>query len=81
MKIRVKLFAAAKEITGSDELIVDVPEESTVAEVQQAVIEAVPAMSKIMPHVLWAIGTEYVSPDTRVAANSDVAMIPPVSGG
>jgi molybdopterin converting factor small subunit len=81
MKVRVKLFAAAKEIAGSDEIVVEVSEESTIADVRQAVVEATPAISKIMPHSLWAIGTEYTSPDSRVAEDSDIAMIPPVSGG
>jgi molybdopterin converting factor small subunit len=81
MKVRVKLFAVAKELAARDTLVVDVPEDSTIADVQQAVVNAIPAMSRIMPHVLWAIGTGYVATDTRVAENCDLVMVPPVSGG
>jgi molybdopterin converting factor small subunit len=81
MKVRVKLFAVAKELAARDALTVDVPENATIADVRQGLINAVPALSKILPHSLWAIGTEYVTSHTVVTENSDVAMIPPVSGG
>jgi molybdopterin converting factor small subunit len=81
MKVRVKLFAAAKELAARDAFKVEVAEHATIADLRQALINAIPALSKIVPHSLWAIGTEYVSSHTVVTENSDVAMIPPVSGG
>ncbi len=81
MKVRVKLFAVAKELAAHDALFVDVPQNATVADVQEAVVASVPQLSKIVRNALWAIGTEYVSSDTGVTEHSDVAMIPPVSGG
>lgn len=81
MKVRVKLFAVAKELAGSDALVVELPNNGTIAELQTAVVDSVPALAKIVPHSLWAVGAEYVPADTRLNENSDVAMIPPVSGG
>jgi sulfur-carrier protein len=81
MKVRVKLFAAAKEFAGSDEVSVDVPNAATIADLRQAIVTSFPSLQKIVPHSLWAIGPEYVPDDTKLTAASDIALIPPVSGG
>ena len=81
MNVRVKLFAAAKELAQADTVAVDVPEGATLLQLRAAVISQVPALEKIVAHSLWAMGAEYVSDDDRLSENSDVALIPPVSGG
>jgi molybdopterin converting factor small subunit len=81
MKVRVKLFAAAKQLAKTDALVVEVPEGATVSELRAAVIATVPALDKIVAHSLWAVGAEYVSDKVKLTAQSDVALIPPVSGG
>ncbi len=81
MIVRVKLFAVAKELAGCDALSMDLPNGSTIADLRQAVVESLPALTKIVPHSQWAIGSEYVNGDEQLTENSDVAMIPPVSGG
>jgi molybdopterin converting factor subunit 1 len=81
MNVRVKLFAAAKELAGSDELTVELPANATVAEVRSAVVESHPALDRIMRHAMWAVDAEYASDATIVTERSAVALIPPVSGG
>jgi molybdopterin converting factor subunit 1 len=81
MKVRVKLFAVARELAGQDELTLDVQEGTTLADVRRAVELACPALKRIMPHALWAVGAEYASDNIEVSDQSDVALIPPVSGG
>jgi molybdopterin converting factor small subunit len=81
MKVRVKLFAVAKELAGRDELEIDIPGRATIADVKQAVLAAVPALERIVPHSLWTVGTEYVHDNTQLTETSDIALIPPVSGG
>lgn len=81
MRLRVKLFAVAKDLAGTDALVVDVPDAATVADLQCAVVALHPALAKIVPHSLWAIGSDYVTPGTQLTDKSDVALIPPVSGG
>jgi len=34
-----------------------------------------------VPHALWAVGAQYANDDTALNENSEVALIPPVSGG
>jgi molybdopterin converting factor small subunit len=81
MKVRVKLFAAAKELAGSDSLEIDLPHDATIAHLRQAVITGVPTLSRIVSHSLWAIGGQYAAADTPLDERSEVALIPPVSGG
>jgi molybdopterin converting factor subunit 1 len=81
MKVRVKLFAVAKDLAGCDELIVDVPEGATVATLREKALATAPALAQIMPHALWAVGAEHARDDTVIAEKTEVALIPPVSGG
>lgn len=81
MKVRVKLFAAAKELAGRDDLEIEVPAGATIADARSATIAAVPALARIVPHSVWAVGTEYVPNNTPLTEQSQIALIPPVSGG
>jgi molybdopterin converting factor subunit 1 len=81
MIVRVRLFAAAKELAGTDVLEVQVPEGTTVADLRRSVVDRAPKLEMIVRHSLWAVGTEYVADDVELHANVDVALIPPVSGG
>jgi molybdopterin converting factor small subunit len=81
MNVRVRLFAAAKELAQTDTLVVDMPEGATLSQLRAAVIAKIPALELIASHSLWAIGSEYVTDDVNLDERYDVALIPPVSGG
>jgi molybdopterin converting factor subunit 1 len=81
MNVRVKLFAAARELSNCDELTVNLPEGAKVSDLQKAVVEIAPALGKIIPHAMWAVGAEYAAADMSLNEQSEVALIPPVSGG
>lgn len=81
MKVRVKLFAVAKELAGSDELSVDLPAGATVQHLREAIVTSSPALARIVPHALWAVDAAYTTDDTVLTEQSEVALIPPVSGG
>jgi molybdopterin converting factor subunit 1 len=81
MKVRVKLFAVAKELVGRDVLEIEVPAGATVADVRDALGHAHPALSRVLPHAMWAIDASYAIETTPLSETSDVALIPPVSGG
>ena len=81
MIVRVKLFAVAKELAGRDELTLELPSGATIADLRQAAIAKVPALAKIIPHSLWALDTSYAADGTPINENSELALIPPVSGG
>jgi molybdopterin converting factor subunit 1 len=81
MRIRIQLFAAARQIAGRDDLGLDVADGATIADVRRAIIAAAPALDRIVAHVRWAVDAEFVGDDHRVTEQSEIALIPPVSGG
>jgi molybdopterin converting factor subunit 1 len=81
MRIEVRLFAVARELAGADTISVELPPESTVAALRTAIAREYPQLAPVLPQVLFAVGSEYAHDDTILAANAEVACIPPVSGG
>ena len=81
MNVRVKLFAVAKELAGCDELAVELPTGAVIRDLRGAITIVAPALARIVPHVLWAVGAEYANDETPLTEQSEVALIPPVSGG
>lgn len=81
MKLNVKLFAVARQLARADQLSVDLPEGSTVADLRHRLAMEQPDLAPLLPHVLFAVGSEYVGDDKPLADAMELACIPPVSGG
>jgi len=81
MKIRVKLFAAAKQLAGAEAITVDVAEPTTVAAVREAMIQHNPPLKDVLRYATFAVNAEYVGTNAILPPDADVACIPPVSGG
>jgi molybdopterin converting factor subunit 1 len=81
MKVRVRLFAVARELAGRSEVEIAVAEGATVADVRQVLAAAVPALAEVLAHTLLAVDAQYANEATVVTEQSELALIPPVSGG
>lgn len=81
MKIRLRLFAVAKQAAGSDSIELDLPEGANIGRLRQALVEQVPKLSGMVDRMMFAMDAEYATDETEVRPNADVACIPPVSGG
>ena len=81
MIIRVQLFAVAREIAGSDEVSFEVNDGATIRDIRRQMSANLPAMDRILSHARWAVDAEFVSDDHLVSERSEIALIPPVSGG
>jgi molybdopterin converting factor subunit 1 len=81
MTIRVKLFAVAKERAARDELELELPSGATIADLRAAIESQHPQLAAIIPCVMWAVDKSYANNTTPLTPNSEVALIPPVSGG
>lgn len=81
MKIRVRCFAAVREIVGVGELVVDLPEGSTLIQLISRLRCQFPRLEMLTGSLLFSVNREYASTDKRLAAGDEVALIPPVSGG
>ena len=81
MRIRLRLFAVARQAAGSDTIEVDLPEGANIGRLRQALVEQVPKLSGMIDRMMFAMDAEYATDETEVRPNADIACIPPVSGG
>lgn len=81
MNVTVKLFAAAREIAGAAEVVVEAPAGASVREVRRFLAERLPPLAPLAARSLFAVNAEYADDDRTVAPGDELALIPPVSGG
>ena len=81
MDVRVRLFAALRDVAGARELRLELPDGASVADLKTRLGETYPALNALLDRVVCAMDDEYVAPDERIAPGAEVALIPPVSGG
>jgi molybdopterin synthase catalytic subunit len=82
MNVRVRLFATLRELAGRDSVEVELPEGATVAEALER-LARLPGLAdplQRMP-VRMAVNREYADAGTPLAAEDELALIPPISGG
>ncbi|MCI0358714.1 MAG: molybdopterin converting factor subunit 1 [Planctomycetaceae bacterium] len=78
---RVKLFAAIRQRIGRDELEVELPSAATVRQLRGALAEQFPPLAGVLAHTRIAVDSEYANDDRQLCPASEIALIPPVSGG
>ncbi len=81
MRVPVRLFAVAKQLAGCGRVEIDLPEGATIGLLRQRLLEQHPQLANLSRTMMFAIGTEYADDAAVIPAHSDVACIPPVSGG
>lgn len=79
--VRVRLFAIQRELAGTREVRVALPDGADVEAAWAALVAAHPVLAPGRPSLRFARNGEYAEPTTRLADGDEVAMIPPVSGG
>jgi molybdopterin converting factor subunit 1 len=81
MNVTVKLFAQARDLAGTSQANLSLNEEQSVKEMLASLIDKYPALSQIQGNLLVAVNNEYVSSESLIPANAEIACFPPVSGG
>ena len=81
MKVRVMCFAAAREIVGTGELVIDLPEGSTLTQLFDQIQGQFPRLQGLAGSLLFSVNREYAPSDKRLVTGDEVALIPPLSGG
>ncbi|MEW4566319.1 MoaD/ThiS family protein [Tautonia sp. JC769] len=81
MTVTIRLFAVARQRVGAPEIRVDLPEPATVGDLRRAAGEQYPELALLLPAMMVAVENEYVGDAVAVAEGSEIALIPPVSGG
>jgi MoaE-MoaD fusion protein len=82
MNVSVRLFAILRERAGSERIELQLPADATVADALAALAQ-IPALGGVLEHlpVRMAVNRDYASPQTPLAADDELALIPPLSGG
>ena len=81
MIIRIQLFAGVRQAVDSEHVEVTAPEQATVGDLRAAAAAQSPELAPWLASSLFAVNGQYASDETPVNADSEVALIPPVSGG
>jgi molybdenum cofactor cytidylyltransferase len=81
MKLRVRLFALAKERAGRAEVDLELANSSRVSDLRAALAARLPTLAPLLPMALIAIDEEYAADDAIIHPGATIAVIPPVSGG
>ena len=81
MKVQLKLFAVAKQLVGTDSVEIELPERPTVGQLRIALAGQYPELTDVLAQTTFAVNQEYATDQTTLTPNSEVACIPPVSGG
>jgi molybdopterin converting factor small subunit len=81
MIVRVRLFAAARQLAGQDIIEVSLADGRTIAALRTAMFSQYPSLAPLARAAMFSVGAEYADDATQLAEGADVACIPPVSGG
>lgn len=81
MKVRVKFFAILRERAGTGELMKEVPDGATVADLWRQLQGDYPKLDVPGIRLLYAVNQNYVGVDHKLSNNDEVVFVPPVSGG
>jgi molybdopterin converting factor subunit 1 len=79
--IQVLFFAAARDIASSPELSLRVPRAATLADIRRSIGEREPRLIPLLSRCRLALDQEFVDETSVVRPGSEIAVLPPVSGG
>lgn len=81
MQIRILFFASFRDLLGTGEIVMSLPEGTAISGMVAEVRARGGGFGMLPPYPLVAVNEEY-SPDDRLLRDGDVvAFIPPVAGG
>ncbi len=81
MLVRVRMFARARDLAGTEVVAVDVPEGATVAQLRRALVEICPGLARLVDSSRMALDEEFAQETTVLTRPCALALLPPVSGG
>ncbi len=81
MRVRVRLFAALREIVGQEEVDVELAPGTTVNGLWEKLVSRNERLGAYAKSINFAVNHDFVSRETPLSAGDEVAFLPPVSGG
>jgi MoaE-MoaD fusion protein len=81
MQVRVLFFGILKEMVGKSADLIDLPDGASVRDLLARYEVQNPRLKESLPALALAVNQQYAGPDTKLSADDEVAVLPPVSGG
>lgn len=80
IKVSVYAFGVSKDIIGKKQFEMSIPEDSSVSEFKQLIVDQYPRFRDITGFHI-AIGDEYARDEDSISNDDQLSILPPVSGG
>jgi molybdopterin converting factor small subunit len=81
MKVRTQFYAQLRDLVGSREIDVDLPEGATVHDLLEQVYAQQPKLRLHDKSILIGAGVEFVDRNYRLKPGEEISVMPPVQGG
>jgi molybdopterin converting factor subunit 1 len=81
MKVKVKLYAAFREVVGSKEEELQLADGTTVQMLLDDYVRRFPKLDRYREHIILSVNKEYGRPGRVLNDGDEVTFLPPVSGG
>ncbi len=81
--VKIRFFAGFREKTGMDEMILEIGDQTTVAQIINELNESLEGLNELLMGgtAIVAVNQEVVKPESIIYAGAEIAIFPPVSGG
>lgn len=80
-QVNVLFFATIRELTGTRQITLELPEGASVADAKARLIEIYPSLKLAMDTTVVAVNREFAPDETHLPSGAEIAIFPPVSGG
>lgn len=81
MKVRLLWFARVRQIVGAETTEWQLPSGATVGDLRRELTRRFPELAEFLPRCAMAVDAQYATDAAALRDGSEVACIPPVSGG
>ena len=81
MKVRVQFYAQLRDLIGTHELELEVPQGATVLQLLEKIYAQKPALRAHDRSILIGSGLEFVDRTYQLNAGEEIAIMPPAQGG
>ena len=81
MKVKVKLFAALREMAGESDFEIEFWQNKSCGAIVQEIGQSFAHLSPLLNRSMIAVNGAYAEPERSLSDGDEVAILPPVSGG